>query len=114
MLNMIKSKSLYNEGMKVLIYSEKRQEHVEQAEEGKSTEGSAGQATKDTKNEPGWVRGGEDLSYYQNNYRKEHQVNYQRYYYTFAFSHTFEYDNDEVYFAYSLPYTYTDLTDYLC
>jgi len=32
MLNMIKSKSLYNEGMKVLIYSEKKQEHIEQAE----------------------------------------------------------------------------------
>lgn len=28
MLNMIKAKSLYNEGMKVLMYSEKRQEYI--------------------------------------------------------------------------------------
>ena len=33
MLNMIKSKSLYNEGMKVLIYSEKRQEWVKERRE---------------------------------------------------------------------------------
>jgi hypothetical protein len=30
MLNMIKGKSLYNEGMKVLMYSEKRQEWVKE------------------------------------------------------------------------------------
>lgn len=38
----------------------------------------------------------------------------QRCYYTFSFSHTFENDNDVVYFAYSQPYTYTMLTEYLC
>ena len=60
------------------------------------------------------MRGGEDLGYYQNNYKKENQTNSQRCYFTFTFTHTFEFDNDYVYFAYSLPYTYTDLTDYLC
>ena len=60
MLNMIKAKSLFNEGMKVLIYSEKKQE----------------MASKDDKKESGWFRGGEDLGYYQNNYKREHQTTF--------------------------------------
>lgn len=64
--------------------------------------------------EGGWQRGGDDIGYYQNNYKKEHQINFQRYYYSFTFTHTFEFDQDQVYFAYSIPYTYTDLTNYLC
>jgi hypothetical protein len=47
MLNMIKSKSLYNEGMKVLFYSEKRQENQ-----------------RKKLDEKGWGRGGEELSYF--------------------------------------------------
>jgi cytosolic carboxypeptidase protein 2/3 len=96
LLNMIKSKSLYNEGMKVLSYSERAQELAEKDEE------------------KGWSRGGEDMSYYQNNYRREHQTNFQRCYYTFTFTHTFEHDDDKVYFSYSQPYTYSDLTEDLC
>lgn len=56
MLNMIKSKSLYTEGMKVMYYSEKRQENLKKKTEHK-----------------GWCRGGEDYSYFQNNFRKENQ-----------------------------------------
>lgn len=52
MLNMIKSKSLYNEGMKVLIYSEKRNEFLESFDGGQES------------NAKGWTRGGEDLSYF--------------------------------------------------
>jgi len=52
MLNYIKPKSLYNEGMKVLIYSEKKLE----------------------KDGTGWVRGGEDIYYHPNNYRREHMT----------------------------------------
>ena len=55
MLNMIKSKSLYNDGMKVLMYSEKRQD------------------AKKKQEDKGWIRTGEDMSYYQNNYRKDNQ-----------------------------------------
>ena len=69
-LNFIKTKSLFNEGMKVLIHSEKKEELSEQ----------------------GWFRGGEDLSYYANNYRREHMTNYQRCYYSFSFSYRFEHD----------------------
>lgn len=57
MLNMIKSKSLYTDGMKVLYYSEKRQQNQRKKPEQK-----------------GWSRGGDDISYFQNNYRKENQA----------------------------------------
>ena len=104
MLNMIKSKSLYNEGMKVLIYSENKQEWAAQSEGGVEENG-------------GWTRGGDDMGYYQNQYKKENQTTsaaFSRCYFTFSFTHTFEYDNDTVFFSYSLPYTYTDMTNYLC
>ena len=85
MLNMIKSKSLYNEGMKVMIYSEKKQEQIKKKQE-----------------EKGWARGGEDIGYYQNHFKKENQyMLQQRCYYTFTFTHTFEFDDDTVFFAYS-------------
>lgn len=54
LVNFIKPKSLYNEGMKVLIFSEKEQE----------------------KQNKGWFRGGEDYSYFMNNFRREHMTNY--------------------------------------
>ena len=65
MLNMIKAKSLYNEGMKVLIYSEKRQEWV------KERRSSDSASKKDLKLQEGWTRGGQHLSYFQNNYKKD-------------------------------------------
>ena len=34
-------------------------------------------------------------------------------YYTLTFTHEFEYSNDSVFFAYSVPYTYSDLLDEL-
>ena len=77
--------------MKVLIYSD-----CKQKESGET-----------------WFRGGEDLVYYQNTYRRENMTSSQRYYYTFTFSYTFTHDEDSVYFAYSQPYTYSNLTDYL-
>ena len=40
-------------------------------------------------------------------------TNYQRCYYTFTFTYTFLHDFDTVYFAYSVPYTYSDLTEEL-
>jgi murein tripeptide amidase MpaA len=107
MLNMIKGKSLYNEGMKVLMYSEKRQEWVKEQKE------SGIISSKDKELQEGWTRGGDDLSYYQNNYKKDQsqQTNFFRCYQTFTFTHTFEYDDDQVYFSYSQPYTYSDLND---
>lgn len=40
-------------------------------------------------------------------------TNYQRCFYTFTFTYKFEYDYDSVYFAYSQPYSYSDLVDEL-
>lgn len=88
MLNLCKPDSLFNEGMKVLVYSEKNL------------------AEKDI----GWYRGCNKIGYYQNGIAKEGQKNYKSYY-TFTYSHTFEFDDDTVYFAYCYPYSYTDLTE---
>ena len=86
MNNLSKSDSLYNDGMRVLTFSAK---------------------TKKEKN-LGWHRIGTDISYSQNNFKKEN-MRFSRYYYTFTFSHTFEHDEDQVYFAHCFPYTYSDL-----
>jgi hypothetical protein len=51
----------------------------------------------------GWRRGGENIAYYPS-VRVGH---------TLSFTYTFEYANDTVYFAYSVPYTYSDLQGYI-
>ena len=78
----MKPDSLYNHGMRPLVYSEAA------AKLGKS-----------------WVRGGADICYYQNSMKRKNTG----YYYTLTWQHTFEHENDVVYFAHSYPYTYTDL-----
>jgi hypothetical protein len=90
MLNLCKPDSLYNEGMKVLIYSEK---HAQE---------------KDI----GWHRGGTKVAYYANGIRKDGIKNF-RTLYTMTFTYEFEYDDDKVYFAYCYPYTYTELIEEL-
>lgn len=89
-LNLAKSDSLYNDGMQVLIYSEKREPRD-------------------------WFRGGYDISYKANMYKREvgpvgaSRPSSSKVYYSFSFSYTFEYNDDTVYFAYCHPYSYTDL-----
>ena len=90
MLNLCKPDSLFNEGMKVLIYSEK---HAQE---------------KDV----GWHRGGTKIAYYPNGIRKEGQKSF-RTLYTMTFTYEFEYEDDNVYFAYCYPYTYTELIEEL-
>jgi len=75
--------------MKVLVYSEKMAVH------------------KDI----GWYRAGTNIGYYSNGLRRSDKGGVQRTYYTHTFSYQFEYPNDTVYFAYSYPYTYTDMLD---
>jgi hypothetical protein len=74
--------------MKVLVYSEKMAEDVPSI---------------------GWHRECYDISYYQNNIKKE-TLGRSRYYYSLSFSYDFKFTGDVVYFAYCFPYTYTDLT----
>ena len=90
MLNLCKPDSLYNEGMKVLIYSEK---HAQE---------------KDI----GWQRGGNKIAYYPNGIKKDGVKGF-RTLYTMTFTYEFEYDDDRVYFAYCYPYTYTELVEEL-
>jgi cytosolic carboxypeptidase protein 2/3 len=81
-LNYSKPDSIFNYGMKVSLYSEKKAES----------------------SEIGWYKGCENISYTANTIKKD--VNfYSKTYYTLTFTHTFEYDGDAVYFAYSVPYT---------
>ncbi|XP_075156266.1 nna1 carboxypeptidase isoform X2 [Haematobia irritans] len=87
-VNLIKSDSLYNDGMRPLMYSTHNAK---------------------TKNE-GWVRCGDNICYYRNDDDEEEEDNSS---YTLTFNVEFQNDNDTVYFAHSYPYTYSDLQDYL-
>ncbi|XP_073832571.1 nna1 carboxypeptidase isoform X14 [Musca autumnalis] len=91
-VNLIKSDSLYNDGMRPLMYSTHNAK---------------------TKN-IGWVRCGDNICYYRNdddNQTSEEEEDNSSY--TLTFNIEFEHDNDTVYFAHSYPYTYSDLQDYL-
>jgi hypothetical protein len=88
LINFEKPASLYNEGMKVLYYS------------------STSYALTTT----GWRRGGQDIAYYRNGITRHVTC---KSYYTLTFTFTFEYSDDSVYFAYSFPYFYSELQEYL-
>jgi hypothetical protein len=87
-LNLVKGASLYNQGMQVVVYSQHCFVH-----EGR-----------------GWFRGGEQIAYFANNYSREHVSSK---YFTMTFSYTFPESQDTVYFAYSVPYSYTQLNQFL-
>lgn len=90
--NFYKPQSLYRFGMKVLVFSKKK--FIE--------EGS------------GWVRGTENISYFQNKGVEKRQGGaIIKKFYTLKFDFKFEDEDDEVYFAYNYPYTYSKLNSYL-
>ena len=85
-INYSKPDSLFNYGMKISVYSEKKAEQ----------------------HGIGWHKDGSDISYFMNGIRKD--VNYcSKFYYTLTFTYTFEHDLDVVFFSYSTPYSYSDL-----
>ena len=90
--NFTKPDSLFNFGMRVSIYSEKMAK-------GTDEEGTGGR---------GWFRGGDQISYYGNNITKDCGWSNQTFY-SLSFRYKFQYDDDTVYFAYCIPYTYSDL-----
>jgi len=59
----------------------------------------------------GWFRTGDHISYFANGIARPSTSS--KSFYTLRFSHTFEYSNDGMYFAYSYPYTYTQLVEFL-
>ena len=85
-LNLSKPDSLFNEGMKILVYSEKQSED------------------KDI----GWHRSCNKISYFHNGIKKEQLLILS---FNLTFTYEFLYDDDTVYFAYCYPYSYSDLTD---
>ena len=93
LINMYKSDSLYNRGMKPLMYS-----MIDSSEIG---EKAAGERV-------GWRRCGTDVCYYQNHIKRK-----GGHYYTASFTVTFPHDHDTVFLAYCYPYSYSDLQAYL-
>jgi hypothetical protein len=86
-LNFSKPDSLFNYGMKVTMYSEKKSEQQK----------------------IGWYKGCTDISYYSNGIKKDPAS--VKTYFTLTFSHTFEHADDSVFFAFCYPYTYSDLQE---
>lgn len=94
-INLMKFQSLYSEGMKPAVFSTYKKQAF-------NTD---------------WHRDGFNLGYYQNANKRKYifpdtPKKYQ-FFYTLTFSYTFNYLDDEVFFAYSQPYTYSDLKTYL-
>lgn len=87
-VNFVKYDSLYKIGMKPLVYSVKLFEF----------------------NGTEWVRGCFDIQYYRT-IPEDNPTDKKLY--TLQFSYDFTKQNDTVYFAYSYPYTYSDLSVYL-
>jgi hypothetical protein len=86
--NLIKFESLYNDGMKPLTFSLKNTINGNKVWERKCTE----------------------VSYYKNSYIRSNE---SKSFYTLTFSYTFDDPTDTIFFAYSYPYTYTDLMEYV-
>ena len=84
-LNQYKMNNLYKMGMKVIIYSKKESQERNIS----------------------WHRGGDNIKYYENGYSKSSTV--YKPYFTLSWDYTFSYTDDDVYFAYSYPYTYSNL-----
>ncbi|KAL4714463.1 hypothetical protein ACJJTC_017758 [Scirpophaga incertulas] len=88
-VNLSKAESLYNEGMRPLLYS-----------------------TKDAQlHSIGWRRCGDNIAYYKNDSTSEEEEQFPSY--TLTFNIEFPHTDDAVYIAHCYPYTYSDLQEYL-
>ncbi|XP_076686785.1 cytosolic carboxypeptidase 2 [Andrena cerasifolii] len=86
-VNLCKEESLYNEGLRPLLYS-----------------------TEDAKRRAvGWRRCGDNIAYYRNDSLSDEEKEKH----TLSFNVSFPHDRDTVYLAHCYPYTYTDLQEYL-
>ncbi|KAL4445456.1 hypothetical protein ABPG74_004530 [Tetrahymena malaccensis] len=90
-LNYQKPYSLFNQGMKILVYSKKKRE----------------------KQNLGWHRSCSNINYYKNEYKRQTQNIPISTYYTLEFTYDFTEEQDEIFFAYNYPYSYSDLQNYL-
>ena len=85
-MNLLRKKSKYQNGIKIWYYSQK----------------------ENNEKKIGWHHTNEEVKYYRNNLFRIIK-NQKQYYYTLSFNFTFKYDNDTIFFANSIPFTYTDL-----
>ncbi|KAM9815650.1 cytosolic carboxypeptidase 2 isoform 1-T2 [Syngnathus typhle] len=88
-VNLMKRRSLYSQGMKPLLYSER----------------SA------TENAVGWIRTGSNIIYYRSQNAKD--PNESRTLYSLTWTLQFPYESDTCYLAHCYPYTYSHLQRYL-
>ena len=104
-MNFTKCNSLYQQGMRVAVYSTKKA----------SLAKKGGLPSVYTK----WHRGCDNISYNVSRLSSDNKSkilyyrlmagSYKKVFYALTFEYTFEYSDDRVYFAYSVPYTYSDL-----
>ncbi|XP_054843726.1 cytosolic carboxypeptidase 3 [Eublepharis macularius] len=85
-VNFTKPTSLYNRGMRPLLYSEAEAKI----------------------HKVGWQRTGDAIKYYKNNLSQD-----GRQYFSLTWTFQFPHDRDTCYFAHCYPYTYSNLQDYL-
>lgn len=85
---MVKSTAFYKQGMKISVFSMKKYQE----------------------NSLKWHKSGSNISFFQTNFpREEHNDFFNSLY----FEYQFEYEDDEVYFAVSQPYTYSRMTSFI-
>ncbi|XP_048358394.1 cytosolic carboxypeptidase 3 [Sphaerodactylus townsendi] len=85
-VNFTKPTSLYNHGMRPLLYSEAEAKN----------------------HNVGWQRTGDGIKYYRNNLGQD-----GRQFFSLTWTFQFPHDRDTCYFAHCYPYTYSNLQDYL-
>lgn len=57
----------------------------------------------------GWHKDCSHIKYSQNSLKKQPDNVFSLPYYTLTFTYTFKHDQDSVFFAYAVPYSYSDL-----
>ncbi|XP_071804043.1 uncharacterized protein [Asterias amurensis] len=91
-INLLKKDSLYNHGMRPLMYSEQKAE----------------------RSSLGWQRVGHHISYARSNgFHRNPLLHVEMAYYTLQWQLEFSYENDTCYFAHCYPYTFTDLREHI-
>ena len=88
LLNFTKPRSLYQQGMKPVVWSEKLYKD----------QGIA------------WHHAGDDVQYFRSRLKRLNYVNSCQ---CLSFDYTFKYDDDKVFFAYAGPYTYSMLCSFI-
>lgn len=110
LINLYKSKSLYQTGMKVCVLDVSKGQDAETDAKQGGGASQPGQHPPKKAALPKWQRGCTDIAYVQNCYTTPNCPNGL---FSVSFSYEFQKGEQEIYFAHSIPYTYSMLKDYL-